>query len=381
MLRTSEIIVKAAQQEFNQTLDYSIDSFKDLEALIQYVRARSMKLKNEGELSEQTIQSASVSIGAYLGEVIRRHYGGNWIATNAVMKILIINGQEFSPILYAFQRLAQDSDYSLEKYWSDIHQELSPEEKTEDETPVLEVQERTTEHRKGNRNLITVGAIVLGLLLVIGLSISPIKYGNAIRIPPTSTPRPPAIRIPVTSTLSLISSPSLISSTSLITTPSLIVKAPSNYLQNLPSGYVVNDSIPPKDTTLEDGTRAFDIALTNKQALNHGDPVSARYLITFYQNETTSASEYYRYLVDLNGQKNAVLDGEVNIDGTDASAMYLSFTEDKTMMGQYTSRIKNVIVTTVGITIFDPQTVNEAFLKSFMADVLKIHMLAVEHTH
>ncbi len=369
ILRTSETIVKAAKQEFNQTLDYSIDSFKNLEALIQYVKARFIQLKNEGKLSEQTIQSASVSIGAYLGEVIRRHYGGNWIATNAVMKILIINGQEFSPILYVFRRLAQDSDFSLEKYWWDIDQELSPQEKTEDQKPVLEVHERTIHRRKGNRNLTTVGAIVLGLLCIIGLSISSIKYGNATQIPPTSTPRPPATRSPVTSTPLLIS------------TPSLIMKEPSNYLQNLPSGYVVNDSILPKDITLDDGSRAFDIALTNKQALSQGDLVSAQYLITFYKNETTSASEYYKYLVDLNGQKNAVLDSELDIDGTDDSAMYLSFKEDKTMMGQYTSRIKNVIVTTVGITIFDPQTVTEAFLKSFMADVLKIHILAIEHTH
>ena len=369
ILRTSEYIVKAAKQEFNLSLDYSINSFKNLEALIQYVKARFIQLRNEGKLSEQTIQSASVSIGAYLGEVIRRHYGGNWIATNAVMKILIINGQEFSPILYVFRRLAQDSDFSLEKYWWDIDQELSPQEKTEDQKPVLEVHERTIHRRKGNRNLTTVGAIVLGLLCIIGLSISSIKYGNATQIPPTSTPRPPATRSPVTSTPLLIS------------TPSLIMKEPSNYLQNLPSGYVVNDSILPKDITLDDGSRAFDIALTNKQALSQGDLVSAQYLITFYKNETTSASEYYKYLVDLNGQKNAVLDSEVDIDGTDDSAMYLSFKEDKTMMGQYTSRIKNVIVTTVGITIFDPQTVTEAFLKSFMADVLKIHILAIEHTH
>ena len=143
---------------------------------------------------------------------------------------------------------------------------------------------------------------------------------------------------------------------------------------------MVNDSIPPKDITLADGTRAFDIALTNKQALNPGDLVSAQYLITFYPSETTSASAYYKYLVDLNGQKNAVLDSEVKIDGTDASTMYLSFKEDKTMRGQYTSRIKNVIVITVGITTFDPQTVTEAFLKSFTAEVLKIHMLAIEHT-
>lgn len=375
MLRSSETIVKAAKQEFNQTLDYSIDSFKDLEALIQYVKARSIKLKNEGELPEQTIQSASVSIGAYLGEVIRRHYGGNWIATNAVMKILIINGQEFSPILYVFQRLAQDSDVSLEKYWLDIHQELSPEEKTEGQEPVLEVEERPINPRKGNRNLTTVGAIVIGLLCIVGLYIGSIKYGNAVRLPSTSTPRPPATRIPVTST------PSLISTLSIISTSSLTMKEPSDYLQNLPSGYVVNDSIQPKDITLEDGTRAFDIALTNKQAQRPGDLVSAQYLITFYQSETTSASAYYKYLVDLNGQKNAVLDSEVKIDGTDASTMYLSFKEDKTMRGQYTSRIKNVIVITVGITTFDPQTVTEAFLKSFMADVLKIHTLAIEHTH
>ena len=80
ILTASEFAVKAAKKACNKTLDYSIDSFEDLEAFIQHVKSHFKKLKNEGKLTEQTVQRASVSIGGYLGEVIRRHHGGTWIS-------------------------------------------------------------------------------------------------------------------------------------------------------------------------------------------------------------------------------------------------------------------------------------------------------------
>src|SRR5574341_715020 len=121
ILAASELAVKGAKQELNRTLDYSIDSFKDLEALIQLVKNRFTKMEKEGKLTEQIIQSASISIGAYLGEVIRRKIGGTWIAKNPPTEVLVINGHEFSPILYAFERLTKDVNYSLEWYYSDVN--------------------------------------------------------------------------------------------------------------------------------------------------------------------------------------------------------------------------------------------------------------------
>src|SRR5687768_15200626 len=104
ILTGSEFTVRAAKKELGNTLDYSINSLIDLEALIQQVKSHFLRVKKEGKLTEETVQSASISIGGYLGEVIRRHHWGTLIAKNSIMKVLIINNQEFSPILYIYQR-------------------------------------------------------------------------------------------------------------------------------------------------------------------------------------------------------------------------------------------------------------------------------------
>ena len=129
ILKESEYTVKTAKKELGKTLDYSVNSLKDLDLLIEHVRNHFLNLKNEGKLADQTIQRASVSIGCYLGEVIRRAYGGTWEAKNNVLNVLAISGKEVSPIRYIFDRLTKDSTYSLDKYWSDIEQLIYPHEK------------------------------------------------------------------------------------------------------------------------------------------------------------------------------------------------------------------------------------------------------------
>ena len=177
ILTASELTVGAAKKELGKTLDYSMDSFKDLEALIQHVKRHFLNLKREGKLTEQTVQRASISIGGYLGEVIRRNRGGSWIAKNNIMKALVINDQEFSPILYIFKRLTNDVDHSLDNYLSDINQKLQPQEKIKDSLPVWETSNSTinkTNVSKPSDSLSQVGIyLVVGvvvILLIVGIA-------------------------------------------------------------------------------------------------------------------------------------------------------------------------------------------------------------------
>src|SRR5574341_58880 len=361
ILTVSELTIQAVEKELGITLDYSVDSFKDLEALIQHVKSHFLKLKGEGKLTEQTVQRASISIGGYLGEVVRRHQGGTWIAKNSIVKVLVINDQEFSPILYIFQRLTKDSAYSLESYWADINKKLTPQEKIENRPPVSETPKKTTNRLMGNRGLIMGGVISLVVLSIIGI-VGITRYSNATRIPPTVTPRPTATRIPASPT------------------PSIIMKGPINYLRNLPSGFAINDSMEQTDRTLEDGTRSISFGLINREARQQGDVVSIVYLITFYPSEAKAISEYRRYLNNLETKGEGVVDHEISIEGTDASAMYISPQENNVMAGEYISRVKNVMVDTAGLTVYDPETITELFLRVFMARVAKIHILAIDHT-
>jgi hypothetical protein len=361
ILIQSELTVKAAKKELNKTLDYSIDSLKELEVLIQHVRNHIVKLKREGKQTEQTIQRASISIGGYLGEVIRRHHGGNWVAKNAIMKTLVINGQEVSPILYVYQRLSKDSEYSLENYWSDIHRMLYPLEKIEKEHPVPEAPKKTSSNLMGDKRFM-IGAllstVVLCIFAILGIAI---KNSNSARTPSTITPRSAVTRIHKTPT-----SP-------------IIRIEPINYLQNLPGGFAVDDSINSNDETLEDGTRYFDVVLINRQAVNPGDLVNVQYLVAIFPDESKAVSTYYQFILDLEG-KDGVLDSEINIAGTDDSAMYLSYEDNNIVQGQYISRVKNIMITTIGLSTYDPQTVTNVFLQVFMVDVLELHNLGINNT-
>lgn len=364
ILTASEFTVRVAKKELGKTLDYSINSLRDLEALIQHVKSHFLKLKMEGKLSEKTVQSASISIGGYLGEVIRRHHRGTWIAKNAVMKALIINDQEFSPILYIYQRLIKNSDDSLENYWSEINQKLQPQEKIENTLPVPETPKKRTNRLTGNRSLLVGGVISIVVLSIIGI-VGITKYSNATTILPTIptiTSQPAATKIPGTSA------------------PSIIKEEPIDFLPELPDGFEIDLAIDQVDRTLGDGTRLFSAGFINRQALNPGDVVKVVYFIKFYPSEAKAISEYRNYLGSLQAQAGG-LDSEIGVEGTDASAVYLTLQDDHVATGQYISRIKNVTVITIGLTTYDPQTINEPFLKSFIANVAKFHLLGVYKTH
>lgn len=357
ILSASEIAVGAAKKELGRTLDYSVNSLNDLETLIQHVKSHFLKLKGDGKLTEQTVQRASISIGGYLGEVIRRSYGGTWIAKNNIMKVLIINNQEFSPIYFIFLRLTKDSNSKIENYLSEINQKLKHPANAESKRSFSE----KSNGLMGNSNLLTGGIIGTAILCLIG-TLGIFIYSNITKIVPTAT-RPPATKIYVTPT------------------PIRITREPIHYLQNLPSGYVVNDSINSRDVTLADGTRLFDVALINKQAFNHGDLVSAQYFITIYPSEKKAISEYYKYLISLEGEENGVLDSDIGIEGADDSAMYFSTEENNIAAMQYTSRVNNIVLTTVGLTVYDPQTITDSYLETLMALVAELHILGINNTH
>lgn len=364
ILAASALAVKAAKKELNRNLDYSVNSLKDLESLLQHVKSHFSDMKKEGKLTEQIVQRASISIGGYLGEVIRRRYGGTWIAKNDIMKTLVIDGQEISPILYVFNRLTKEAGYGLDKYLYDINQKLQHPEVFENKPLVSETPKKAVRSLGENTGLFTGGGIVgIVVLCIVGI-LSLAIYSIFARIPPAITPHPTATRIRATST------------------PSLITREPINYLQNLPSGYVVSDSIEPRDKTLNDGTRLFDIALTNRQAFNHGDLVSVQYFITIYTSESKATSEYYKYLLGLKEEENGVLDSEIEIEGTDASAAYMApLNGDNIVAVQYTSRVKNIMVTTVGLSTYAPEAVTDSFLKAVMTELAELHRLAIDNTH
>ena len=80
MRKLAEYAVNEASRRFGQTLDFTEESLQILEMLLQQAYTRQKELAHKNKLSNDTIQRTSRIWGAYLGELIRHKWGGNWIA-------------------------------------------------------------------------------------------------------------------------------------------------------------------------------------------------------------------------------------------------------------------------------------------------------------
>jgi len=211
---------------------------------------------------------------------------------------------------------------------------------------------------------ISIVGIIVGMLfcIVIGVALSsrmnifqPAPTPTLIaptRISPTRTPQP---------------SP----------TPSIFTGDPVKYLPNLPDNYDIDYAIPNVNTTLQDGTVLFSIGFKNRDAVLYGDIVSVVYYINIYPSEAKATSEYRKYVSNLGNNSKGTLDSDIKIEGADASVMYIEPQGNNIVLGQYVSRVKNIFISTMGLTTYDPQNVTEAFIKTVMANVSKVHILGI----
>jgi hypothetical protein len=74
MQQIAENAVKVAAEKFGQSLDYTENSLTKLEALLQ----QAYELYTTQSISEEVIQKTSRVWGGYLGELMRRKWGGEW---------------------------------------------------------------------------------------------------------------------------------------------------------------------------------------------------------------------------------------------------------------------------------------------------------------
>ena len=96
--------VKAAKMQYQESLDFSADSLDAIERILSALHARSQKA---GEaLTEQELADAANMWGVYVGEVIRRVYGGQWsTAADGALQINL-SGTTPQPIVKVRKRIA-----------------------------------------------------------------------------------------------------------------------------------------------------------------------------------------------------------------------------------------------------------------------------------
>ena len=112
---------KAVQQasEYTAKLDYSENSLKQLEIILEQVasKVRSLVLTSD-ELGE-----ICKTWGSYFGEVVRRRFGGEWSIETYPGKqfatlTLSINGNKLFPSMKIHRRLAQGGDESIWSFYN-----------------------------------------------------------------------------------------------------------------------------------------------------------------------------------------------------------------------------------------------------------------------
>lgn len=114
----SQAALQSAKNQFGESLDFSSDSLEGVERIMTALHKRDPKL------TEEQITELSKLWGIYVGEVIRRYYGGQW-STTAGVPDLALGGRNAAPIDKVRKRLVAGPTENLKYYFTSIMKVLS----------------------------------------------------------------------------------------------------------------------------------------------------------------------------------------------------------------------------------------------------------------
>jgi hypothetical protein len=117
--------VRFAQEQYRVKLDYSEKSIRRVEIIVedlsqQLPRTKTGRLSQRGSLPK-AVSAICNMFGGYIGEVLRKNYGGRWdIGTTTPDKPIIalnIKGLHLFPPTKVYKRLADGSEEDLWSYY------------------------------------------------------------------------------------------------------------------------------------------------------------------------------------------------------------------------------------------------------------------------
>jgi len=114
MKGTADYAIKASKERFKFELDFSEQSVAQLDIILERIYwgfSSQPKDRWEGGLVYQT----AVIWGSYLGEYMRRKWGGTWIL-NGKDRVLSVLNIQFSPINLVYQKITTHPEYSVKNY-------------------------------------------------------------------------------------------------------------------------------------------------------------------------------------------------------------------------------------------------------------------------
>lgn len=102
----AQIAIKTARTKWDLALDFTPESLKKVEAVLAQLHDALKTATPEERPTDKQIEGASIIWGVYVGEVIRRHYGGRWeISKPDGVLQLTVNTASLFPVRKVQKRL------------------------------------------------------------------------------------------------------------------------------------------------------------------------------------------------------------------------------------------------------------------------------------
>jgi hypothetical protein len=116
--------VKTAKMQWQESLDFSDDSLDAIERILSALHNRSMKTPPD-PLTEEEIATASKMWGVYVGEVVRRYYGGQWATSADGVLQINLSGTSPQPIVKVRKRIVHGPSDNIRFFFASIAKALS----------------------------------------------------------------------------------------------------------------------------------------------------------------------------------------------------------------------------------------------------------------
>jgi hypothetical protein len=120
----SQAAVKSGKLTFGEALDFSAESLEGVERIMNKLHKQAKEAPADQKLTEAQITELSKLWGIYVGEVIRRYYGGQWSLVDGVPD-LALGGKQASPLAKVRKRIADGPMDNLKYFFQSIMKVLS----------------------------------------------------------------------------------------------------------------------------------------------------------------------------------------------------------------------------------------------------------------
>lgn len=119
--------VSFAFDQYQTSLDYSDESIQSVERIFDALYTELGQNDNDN-IEPENVDAVCGMFGGYIGEVLRRKYGGHWkvetIASGEPVVCIHINQNYFFPLAKVFKRLSNGSSDDVWFYYQVIKQKL-----------------------------------------------------------------------------------------------------------------------------------------------------------------------------------------------------------------------------------------------------------------